>query len=474
MNSVYALYQNLTAGIENAEVVDSLVSDSYKESPEATARVLFYTRDCRGGAGRRHSFRLAFQSLVKIDPEFAGKLVRHVPTYGRWDDMFHLGKEIEDVSFSVIKEALENGNGLAAKWMPREKSSRKYDAAKLRKFMGMSPKEYRKLLVSNTKVAETQFCANDWENLELSKMPSLCLTRNTEAIKRHVPEVFDSFIEGVKSGDVTSNLGNASPIELVRMVRSGKTERDVFDTYWCQMENTVPSDVRILPMIDVSGSMMAPASGSITCMDVAIALGTYLSWNSEGFFKNYAMSFSEVPRLFYSSPNNGPAAMVEAITSDDNVGYSTNFEAGLKTLLEKMVENNVSTEDAPEYILAFTDMQFNQCERSYSWFGGRERKKQASIVEAYPAISKAYEDAGYKAPQLIIWNIRGSFASPSNPDDKGVDILSVGDLNIYQVSGFEKSVFQNILSADFHSIDMSPVKLMEHVIYSPRYDMLFQ
>lgn len=470
MKAVYNLYQNLSSGVCQAPQVRELVTNSYRENPEATIRVLFYARDCRGGAGRRHAFRVAINILSEIDPQYLVKFVKHIPEYGRWDDMFYVGENLKESAFDVIGDALRSGDGLAAKWMPREKSSRKEEAKELRKHLGLTPKGYRKLLVDNTNVPENKFCANDWESIDMEKMPSLCLTRNTQALEKHVPDKVNKFVEDLKSGNANSNLGNASPIELVRMAENGKIKRDLFDNYWKSLDNTVPRDAKILPMIDVSGSMNSPAYGSVSCMDIAIALGVYLSWNSQGFFKNHVMSFSKQPKLIYSAPEHGASAMIEAITSAGNVGLTTNFEAAMKSLLEKMKAHNVSKDDAPRFIMVFTDMAFNECESDYFSFSGS--KKDVDIVKSYPDIAKKYQDAGYDVPDLIVWNIVSRMYD-RDLNDTGVEILEVGEQRIYQISGFEKSVFQNILSADFDSIDLTPIKLMEHVIYNPRYDKLF-
>ena len=54
----------------------------------------------------------------------------------------------------------------------------------------------------------------------------------------------------------------------------------------------------ILPMVDVSGSMLAEVSGSTTAMDVSISLGMYLSQRNDSAFKNVLCSFAERPKLF--------------------------------------------------------------------------------------------------------------------------------------------------------------------------------
>ena len=98
------------------------------------------------------------------------RVFEKTPEVGRWDDLLvHVGTVAEEYAFSVIKKALAEGNGLCAKWMPR-----KGDVAnKLRKFLGLTPKEYRKLLVNLSNTVEQKMCAKTVERDRFWKS-SLC------------------------------------------------------------------------------------------------------------------------------------------------------------------------------------------------------------------------------------------------------------------------------------------------------------
>ena len=81
--------------------------------------------------------------------------------------MLHNTKYWNEV-VQLIKQALSEGNGLCAKWMPRKG----HIAEALRIGMGMTPKQYRKTLVHLTKVVETQMCANKWNEINYEHVPS--------------------------------------------------------------------------------------------------------------------------------------------------------------------------------------------------------------------------------------------------------------------------------------------------------------
>jgi len=70
-----------------------------------------------------------------------------------------------------------------------------------------------------------------------------------------------------------------------------------------------------------------------------------------------------------------------------------------------------------------------------------------------------FEEAGYKRPDIIFWNIqsRGNNV-PVKFDEKGTAL----------VSGFSPSILKSILGAK----DMTPISIMLDTINSPRYEKI--
>jgi len=129
------------------------------ENSDVALRIAQWARDVRGGAGERQLFRDILVNLEQRDPEMALSLMRKVPEIGRWDDLFvFTTPRLKAEAYAMLKAAILEGNGLAAKWCPRKGPV----AHELRIHFGMTPKQYRKTLVGLTKVVETQMCANDW------------------------------------------------------------------------------------------------------------------------------------------------------------------------------------------------------------------------------------------------------------------------------------------------------------------------
>jgi AraC-like DNA-binding protein len=109
-------------------------------------------------------------------------LLTKIPELGRYDDLLVFNtKPLKDKAFAILGDALRARNGLAAKWSPRKGKI----AREIREFFGMTPKQYRKSLVEMTTVVETQMCANDWDNINYSHVPSVAHARYKKAFGRH-------------------------------------------------------------------------------------------------------------------------------------------------------------------------------------------------------------------------------------------------------------------------------------------------
>jgi hypothetical protein len=72
-------------------------------------------------------------------------------------------------------------------------------------------------------------------------------------------------------------------------------------------------------------------------------------------------------------------------------------------------------------------------------------------------VENMYENAGYTMPKLVYWNLqsRGDKNKPVQFDKSGTCL----------VSGFSPSILTSLLSGK----DMSPVSMMNQVVYSERY-----
>jgi hypothetical protein len=439
-NKVVDLFYNIGAS-RGKDIVPAFVG-AYTEDRELALRIALWARDARGGAGERELFRSILKHLEKTDIDAAFALLRKIPELGRWDDIFAFTTpELKKAAYTMLGDALRAQNGLAAKWTPRKGEV----AREIREFFGMSPKQYRKSLVALTKVVETQMCANDWDNINFSHVPSVAASRYKKAFHRHT-EKFAEYVAALVKGDPTVKV-NASaiyPYDVLKGVnyRSyDKTETDHIVAQWEALPNYVGS-ANILPMVDVSGSMSCPAgkNTSVTCMDVAVSLGLYLADKNTGKFKDTFLTFSTKSELV-TLKGNVVQKMAQMVKSDWDM--STNLHAAFNKILDVAVKNEVPQSEMPEMVLILSDMQFNQCVR-----------QDDSALEM---IERKYVAAGYSVPQVVFWNLNSSDNVPVKADKSGAAL----------VSGFSPAIMKALLAADMN--EFTPEGIMLKTVMSDRY-----
>lgn len=423
-------------------------------------KLLFWARDIRGGAGERKLFRDTIEHLADTYPDELGRNVRFIPEYGRWDDVLVLfGTSLENKALRLIADALRNGDGLCAKWMPRKGAN----ANKIRAYLQVTPKFYRQTLVKLTNVVEQLMCSKEFEAIDYSKLPSLAMARLQKAFERNDPLGFSKYIESLKKGEVKINAGAVYPYDVIKSLQSGN--RDIANAQWLALPDYLEGSEgkSILPVVDVSGSMGMTVGGktSTTCMDVAISLGLYLSERNRGPFKDHFMTFSGKPQL-----QEVRGSLYDKYTSMRHAdwGFNTNIEAVFEIILSKAKASRLSEVDMPDQILIISDMQFDQCTRKESgYYSSRYRHEDTGWdMNALKMIKHKYLLAGYKLPEIIFWNLRAvSGQSPVKVNDTGVAL----------VSGFSPAIMKSILSASeiVAEKELTPVDVMMEVIDSDRY-----
>jgi len=415
-------------------------SKAFNENPLTAMRILFWSRDVRGGAGERQIFRDVIQFLAETDSEVLAKNIKFIPEFGRWDDLTVLfNTKVNDDAIATIVQGLETRNGLCAKWMPRKGVI----FNSIRKAMSLTPKSLRKLLVELSNTVEQKMCANEWTNIEYSKIPSLAMGRYSKAFLKHDDSGFRQYLVHLKSGETKINTGAVYPYDVVKTLNYG--ERELAIEQWKSLPNFMEGCTeRILPVVDVSGSMGCSVGGNsnVTCMDVAISLGLYISERNEGEFKDSFITFSEKPELQKLSGDlfNRYSQLRRA-----DWGMNTNLEKVFKLILGQAKKHNVSQNEMPTKILILSDMEFDQATRQSD--------------SAMKMIRSEYEQHGYTLPSIIYWNIQSRNKNfPVRYDEKGTAL----------VSGLSPSIMKSILIGNIDS----PEHIMNITIDSDRYKMI--
>lgn len=434
-------------GASRGKNITAEFTAAFVENSDVALRIAQWARDVRGGAGERQLFRDILVHLEKRDPDAALALLRKIPEVGRWDDIFVFSTPtLKSAAYAMLGDALRAQNGLAAKWTPRKGKI----AAEIRAFFGMSPKQYRKSLVAMTKVVETQMCANDWDNINFSHVPSQAARLYKKAFNRHTPLFAEYVAKLVKGEDKTVkvNAGAVFPHEVLKGLAHGyretdKTAVDHIKAQWDALPNYV-GEASILPIVDVSGSMTCSAGKNtgVRCIDVAVGLGLYLADKNKGVFKDTFLTFSSKPQLVTLK---GDIVQKVDQMSKSNWEMSTNLHAAMNKILDVAVKNSVPQSDMPAMLLVLSDMQFNQCAQYDD--------------SAMQMIERKFEAAGYTVPQVVFWNLNASDNVPVKADKSGAAL----------VSGFSPSIMKALLSADL--AQFTPEGIMLKTVMVPRYDL---
>jgi len=423
---------------QDKERLLSTFSKAFNENPLTALKILFWVRDVRGGAGERQIFRDILKYLVENHPNVVKQNIQAIPHFGRWDDLSVLfGTKLEADATKIFVDGLIVENGLCAKWIPRKGEI--FNA--IRKAMNTTPKNLRKLLVGISNTVEQKMCANQWTEIEYSKTPSLAMGRYTKAFAKHDLTGFTEYLEKLKKGEVKVNAGAVYPYNVVQTMNQGSWE--LANEQWKSLPNFMEGTTeRILPVVDVSGSMGSVVSGSITCLDVAISLGLYISERNEGVFKDSFITFSEKPQLQVLS---GTLKERYEQMSQADWGMNTNLELVFNLILNQALKHKVLPEDMPSKILIMSDMEFDQATRQSD--------------SAIQMIRRQYEESGYSLPQIIFWNIQSRNKNfPVRYDESGTALIS----------GLSPNIVKSVLGGK----EMTPISIMNETINSERYSII--
>ena len=462
-NSLVDLFFHINAmrGRSDADIIGAF-NRAFAVDQLTAMRILFYSRDVRGGQGERRTFRTVLAYLATGNhSSWIARNVGLIPFFGRWDDMFVLfGTPVETAALEFIANALNTGDALCAKWMPREKSSKSEIARKIRKHMGLSPRRYRKLLSSLTSVVETQMCANEWADISYSGVPSIAMKNYRRAFERHTPEQFKSFLEDLKSGKTKVNAATLYPHDLVRPFLTHSShyyhedsqsslsvsEQSLLNEQWKALPNYLEGNSeRILPVVDTSGSMYGGynSSSSLRPIEVSVALGLYIAERNAGVFQDHFITFSQSPSLQRVSGSN-LRDRVHSMKGAD-WGYNTDIQKVFRLILDSALNHSVPVEEMPTMVLILSDMEFDQA--------------CSSSDTAMESIRRKYQQAGYPLPKVVFWNLDAKTDNfPVKQNEQGTAL----------VSGFSPSIMKQLLAGD----EFSPEAIMLSVVNSERYNCI--
>ena len=390
---------------------------AYQENKELATQVLFWARAARIGSGERKTFHTILSEIGKTSPDFVSDNAKTIAELGYWKDLvpyLHIPSVV-----AVFAQAIRDKDRLACKWAPRK-------CAVLRDELKMTNKEYRKWLKKHSETIEQTMSMRKWGEVVYSSVPGSAMRKYRGAFDRND---FDRFDDWKNDKDSKASVSATYPHEVLKCDDDKLAEK-----LWNNLPDLLSeSDENILPMIDVSGSMMGEP------LAVAISLGMYLSERTKGEFKDMFLTFSSNPELVKLQ---GDSVMerLRRITQAD-WGMSTDFTKAYQHILDVATKHNVLPESMPSMLLVLSDMQFDDSQGGY--YGSES-------MTHFGHMKKVYEDAGYELPKIVFWNLDAQMGTPAKCDDDSVAM----------VSGFSPSIMKAVLNAE----NFTPMDVMREAL----------
>ncbi len=515
------LFTMLNRGLSGSyidENVNKIFNEENVDKIKDLFVMAFQTRDVRGGKGERALFYTFITSLYNKRPDVVKKLLTLVPEYGCWRDMWELYNRskdddmknaILDVAKSVFfADLVKNASGdvnnlsLVAKWLPREKSgtypgfARKVcnhfynDVSSARKRII----QYRKdisTLNKALKTVEINMCGKEWATIKPDAVPGRCLKIHNKAFLNEVVtrkpwkntnirfpnsedrnecrKHFLEFIDGLKNGSRKAHGAHVvMPHELVdnSLYKSSSVEeQEIIQGQW----NSIREETQKLggfgkcvPMCDFSGSMNG------TPKLVSLALGILISEINHPSFKDHILTFDSEPKWHSFANMTSLKDKVSSIRGNIGQGLSTNFYKACMRVLQKMKDNKVPVGEEPEDLIVLTDMGWDAASSDSASTYYYKPKKNAQWATQVTQIRNAFREAGeevwgvgngWKAPRIVIWNLRGDFKDfHAKAEDEGVVMLS----------GWSPSILKALQKGGVQM--MTPIEGLRQVLDDERYD----
>lgn len=441
--AVVGALKNEEEGEEAGERAISLFKEAFNEDPVLALRILLYSRDIRnGGLGVRR----VLKEVVKQLPELAAAkglklnkdaLYDSIVEFGSWRDLFEdfqlaeIGKYVSEKMKAHIREGKYD---LLEKWAPSIGGRKNKQAEYLAKLCELTPRQYRKYLSTaraQLKIVERDMCANRWDSINYSSVPSKAGLLYSDAFSKHDRERYRQFISDATEGKVHINTSAIYPYEIVKKYWYRYSEDPALEALWKNLPDyTNSSNENAIVVADTSGSMYG------TPIYVATSLAIYFAERNKGKFHNEFISFSATPSFISLDDCKTLKEKIRKVEKTD-WGYNTDLIKVFFEILSTGKRFNLPQSEMPRTIYIVSDMEFDEAVSA----GNAEFNSTN-----YEAIKELYNRAGYDLPAIVFWNVRSHSSNiPVTKDDTGTAL----------VSGCSPTVFQTAVARD-----INPMKMM--------------
>jgi hypothetical protein len=452
LNRLFASYKSQTISREE-----------YLDNMSIMFRMIGKTRDIVDGKGEYSLSYMLLDVWDKHFPNLAQFALRYfvlnlegtddTHPYGSWKDIKYLYKRYQMSPLvlsgarllldQIRKDVTSENPSLAAKWVPREKSSfgglfcelanlyypeylltAKCNEQRKRAVL-KAKTEFRKVISSLNKKLDTvqiKQCGQNWSSIDPCKQTSITmhkqkrafLNKNKNGEQRSESEdriaCAQNFVEfaakaergevQVKGKRVGLNSFTEEALNLIRYGQNASSEAAILNAQWLDNGKQTGALGKMIAMVDVSGSMNGDP------LNAAIALGIRVAERSA--LGKRVLTFSSSPTWVNLDGYNSFVDMVDVL-KDADWGQNTNFHAAMKLILDAIIENNINPEDVKDMVLViFSDMQIDE-----SGCGKNLGSLMGKIQDMYSEAGIRIHGKPFDAPHILFWNLRSTGGFPA-------------------------------------------------------------
>lgn len=426
------------------KIVETFVKAFYEDKILAM-KWLFYCRD-RTAVGERRLFRICLKYLAETHQDIAKEVIKLVPEYGRWDDLWCLlDTDLKrDVCKLIVHQLLEDAENmkksnpisLLAKWMPSANTSSKETKRLAHIIMDnidFTDRQYRKMLSelrAYLNVVEVKMSAKQWDKIDYAAVPSRANLIYNNAFLRNDEERRREYLDKLGKGETKINAGVLFPHDIVNKYMVNRyhisdADDATIEQLWKALPDYVGGAGNTICVADGSGSMTSRIGNTgVTALTVANALAIYFAERSSGQFKDTYITFSSRPQIVNFSKAKSLREKLEIALRHDECA-NTNIEATFDLILQTAINNEMDQDDMPQNVLILSDMEFDRMT------SGRTDKR------LFDELADRYAAHGYKLPRLVFWNVMSRTGTiPVKENEAGVAL----------VSGFSPAIVKMVLS----------------------------
>ncbi|KAJ3562675.1 hypothetical protein NP233_g9432 [Leucocoprinus birnbaumii] len=312
---------------------------------------------------------------------------------------------------------------------------------------------------------EPLMSANRWNEIQYSRVPSLCMARNREHFVLHDPEGFHLHLAQVQSKKRKFSATSFLPHELVAEAaevqkawdaareeeypKVAAFKRSIADQqlddnavrWWhltsrLDWTSSFPNAIAVYALSESPVSLPEYDKTNVNPIFPSIALSLVLAYLTQPPFDSGFITLSETP-TFVRLEGMRESVCLSDLVNDVlslKVGGNPDLQAVFsRVLLPLAKEHNVPNKDMIKRVYIFSNMHFDHAAGIVTgpwWLNTTSETDRASRWEEIysDSIVKAFEKAGYDVPEIVFWNMTGERTLRETVEDdlgrKGVRIMS--------------------------------------------------